>query len=136
MANQSNITTLAACLGLSGPLFETPVQPEFMASSRIRVMPVDGTAMEPTYRRGDFVVVLPTHEFEGEGTYVLDEGAGATIYRARRFDGGIRLTLDHPSLARIPLTYPEAYFAEVVIGFVVGKIEISEPQRLRQAVSA
>lgn len=51
------------------------------APSGVRLMPIQGDAMEPTFRAGDFAVVLPADHWHGEGLYVLDVLGEPTVYR-------------------------------------------------------
>ena len=121
---------------IQGALFEEDIQGDFMGSSRIRIFPITSDTMEPTYRRGNFVLVIPADNFRGEGVYILESHGIPQIYRVCRYGrDDARLSQDHEVLRRHPHVLPMDRFNDGVIGFVVGSIAISDPQALNAALA-
>ncbi|PDT47470.1 hypothetical protein CO661_12070 [Sinorhizobium fredii] len=113
----------------------TSAPAEAVLSSRFRVHPVLGDAMEPTLRGGrDYVLLAPVTSYEGEGVYLLDIGPGVDLFRvSNAFDGsgGLRLTRENPLYGGS--TVGREQFNEVVVGIVVADIRARDERFLMGA---
>lgn len=85
-----------------------------------RVLPIDDDTMDPTFRRGDAVAVLPCNGFEYDAIYVLEVAERPRVYRCSNdFRGGITISSDN-ALHKVKMTVPRAVFDQSVLGRVVG----------------
>lgn len=134
MSKSHNDIPVGALVQTQGALFEDTVSPEFFGSSRVRLYPIEGDTMEPTFRRGDFAIVAPCDRYDYEGVYIIDDDHFMAIYRVERALGGMaRLTVDNPLYP--PILLPFGRFEEMIIGFVVGSIKIGDHRKLNAALA-
>lgn len=122
---------------IQGTLFAPEIPHDFMASASIRTFRIGNDLMEPSYRLGDFVIVIPADKFRGEGVYILDRGAGPDIYRAHNANyTDVEVYREHPALRDKGAIVPMEQFDDCVLGFVVGSIAITHRGALRRALAA
>lgn len=115
-------------------LFPEIVPAEAVRSDRLRILPVDSDAMEPTLGARDFVLVAPVDRFAFDGLYVLDDRIGTSVVRARRRIGGeIVISRDNP-LYDQGTVMTQAAFDEIVLAVVVADVKVRAPHLLRQAM--
>lgn len=101
--------------------------PAVLEHPGVRAFEVCGDHMEPTVRRGDFLMVRHAHGYDGEGVYVLDfNGEGGTPYRAERVPvmgrREVRLSHDNPAYSRHVIGMDE--FNEAVRAKVVAEVRM------------
>lgn len=125
--------------------FFSPVIPaESVMSDRLRIRMVDGDGMAPDLLSNrDYVMILPVDRYQCEGVYLVDWGCGATLYRADgsgRRDKPIRMRLDNPLYQRSEdhgyHYFTVEQFNEMVLGFVVANIKVTNEPMLRKALEA
>jgi hypothetical protein len=113
----------------------TAAAAESLISSRFRVHPIVGDAMEPALRGGrDYVLAAPITSYAGEGIYLLNVGLGIDLYRVTTtFDGkgGLRLSRDNQRYQSHDITRER--FEESVVGIVVADIKTRDDRFLRGA---
>lgn len=122
-------------------LFPLTIPADTMRSTKLRLEPVRGDGMEPTLRGGrDFVLVKPTHTYEGEGIYLVDIDGDGQHIGLRRCDrmlgrsngGAIRLMLDNPMYHRTgPTIVSREAFDSCVLGIVVADVKTRADHILR-----
>lgn len=119
-------------------LFGPEISEEFTSSPKLRTFPITGDTMEPTLRRGDFVMAVPVTRYLREGIYIVEDNGFPTVYRVQRWNGAneLRMVQDHPALQRSPQIIARDLFDDRVIGLVVARINVMEPTALRNAVAA
>ncbi|KQT17721.1 hypothetical protein ASG40_17010 [Methylobacterium sp. Leaf399] len=85
----------------------------------LQAVPVRSDNMEPTLRRGDFVLVAPTDAYQGEGVYATVSLGAVVLHRFERVGKGrIRMWSDNPHYTRYEISKDEflaMLFAKVVI---------------------
>jgi hypothetical protein len=123
--------------------FFAPVIPaEKVLSDSLRIRMVDGDGMAPDLMsKRDYVMIAPTDHYQCEGVYLVDWGAGSTLYRASgsgRKDKPIRMRLDNPLYHRGNdqghFYFTREEFDEMVLGFVVANIKVTNEPMLRNAL--
>jgi signal peptidase I len=105
-------------------------------SKRLTVVPVPGSAMEPTLKGGwDYVLAAPTKVFLYDSLYVIDDSATVPlIYRVqKKLGGGVLLIKDNERYGRDAVEVPMAWFEEHVLGIVVCDLKVRDPEMLREA---
>lgn len=119
-------------------LFDDEIPGEFTSSPKLRTLAVSGDTMEPTLRRGDFVMVVPETRYRYEGLYVVEDNGFPTIYRVQPWSGRneLRMAMDHTALRDKPQIVTKDWFEEHILGFVVAHIQVTDPAALRAAVAA
>ncbi|MBB3745022.1 hypothetical protein FHX10_004559 [Rhizobium sp. BK591] len=117
---------------------------ETIMSDRLRIRMVDGDGMAPDLcGLRDYVMILPVDRYHCDGVYLVDRGFGGTLYRADRSDRRetpIRMRLDNPCYHR-GADHGYSYFTlekfnEMVLGFVVANIKVTNEPMLREAMGA
>lgn len=119
-------------------LFPVTLPADTFRSTKLRLEPVIGDAMEPTLRGGhDFVLVAPVHEYQHEGLYLV---GGHTDYKAIvRCDAicgrrQIRIMRDNPVFrGEVRLVDLEA-FNSMVLGIVVADVKVRADHVLRDVL--
>lgn len=115
-------------------LLAAQIPPENVLSSRFRVHPVIGDAMEPTLRGGrDYVLTAPVTAYEGEGVYLVDDGLAVNLYYVTNTldNGDLRLSREN-SRYRTHILNREK-FNERVVGIVVADIRTRNERFLENA---
>ncbi|KAA2234174.1 S24 family peptidase [Salinarimonas soli] len=84
----------------------------FAPSSRpyaLQAVPVLADTMEPTVRRGDFLLVAPVADYAGAGINVLADPFGALVPCRAQADhrGGVTLVSDNPAYGRQEVSLAE-----------------------------
>lgn len=88
-----------------------------------RLFPVAGDSMEPTLKAGlDFVFVLPTDRYQGEGVYLLSEHDYLDLYRVQDICGHIVLSKDNKHYETFTVTLEQ--FEVLVCGLVVADVKM------------
>ncbi|MFD2235932.1 S24 family peptidase [Aureimonas populi] len=115
-------------------LFPVTLPADTFRSTKLRLEPVRGDGMEPTLRGGrDFVLIKPTHTYEGEAIYLIDLDGDGEHVGLRRCDrmlgrsngGAIRLMLDNPVYGRSgPTVVSREVFDGAVLGIVVADVKV------------
>jgi phage repressor protein C with HTH and peptisase S24 domain len=89
----------------------------------LRLLPIIGDGMEPTLKRGDFALVTPVDDYDGEGMYaLLHPGVGGepAIYRVAYIGRSMfELMSDNPRYQRHEVSskwFRSAVKAKVVAG--------------------
>jgi hypothetical protein len=103
--------------------------------SEVRLVPIEGRAMEPTLRRGDVAWAVPARRYSFEGLYVLDMRGTLDVVRAQAIGpDAIRISRDDP--AYIPHVFTRAEFEGAVVGHVaaIGRIVVPTLLEGRMAV--
>lgn len=115
--------------------FAPAIPAEAVMSPKLRVHMVDGDGMEPTLRsRKDYVLLAPVTEWCGDGLYLVDWGAGPTLYRAQHAGlGNVLIKLDNPLYRDEGNVFTRDQFNEMVVGYVVADIQVREERFLREA---
>lgn len=123
--------------------FLVPIIPaDNLFSSGLRVRMVDGNGMAPDLlSQRDYVMIAPIDKYCGEGVYFVDWGFGGTLYRADgsgRRETPIRMRLDNPLYQRTAQHgfhyFTIEQFNDMVLGFVVANIKVTNEAMLRLAV--
>lgn len=101
--------------------------PAVFAHPAILPFQVLGDVMQPTLRSGDFLMVQPTANYDGEGVYILDfNGGGGTPYRAERIPVApyqeVKIWHDNPAYSRHVIDLAE--FEGVVRAKVVAEVHM------------
>lgn len=103
-------------------------------SSPLRVHHVDGTAMAPTLKPGDAVLVLPTTCYEGEGIYLVEDGGDVpSLFRVMTGTTREDIRLSFDATPHSAFTMPREKFNEGVLGLVVAEIRLTQPCKVRRA---
>lgn len=65
----------------------------------VRPYQIHGDAMSPALRSGDFLMVAPAQQYEGEAVYLLDFGGGEAPYISQRLisRGETHVLIRHPN---------------------------------------
>jgi signal peptidase I len=89
-------------------------------------IPIISDNMEPTLRRGDFVLAAPVDRYDGEGIYVFDVRGDAVVYRACGFGepGTVHLSSDN-RLYSVQSVSKER-FEGVVLGKVAATVNVTD----------
>ena len=93
-------------------------------SDHLRLEPVVGDAMAPTLSCRDFVLCMPTTEFQGDGVYLIEMHGAKVLQRATMLcdgTGSIRLTCDNSALVSA-WTVSREKFDAVVLAIVVADV--------------
>src|SRR5690348_13076744 len=77
--------------------------------------PVEGDNMEPTLKRGGFVICRRVDDFIGEGVYLLSDGVGNRLCRAARVFGRAEIELRSDNRLYTPYVAPLRWFQQHVI---------------------
>jgi phage repressor protein C with HTH and peptisase S24 domain len=98
--------------------------PPIPAQGRPRLIAIEGNGMEPTLRRGDFVVATPCDRFRSDGLYVVEIDGEAVVYRCQ-YDGAgnVVLWFDNPRFSE-RWSMPRAEFDRKVVGIVAAEIRV------------
>ncbi len=116
----------------TGDLFPLEAKPADFYSQKFRVIPVIGTAMNPTLRGGlDWAMIRPVDSYQGEGIYVIGNAVGHDFYRAESTldrTKRIRLWRDNKIFGEDFVT--KAWFDEHVLAIVVADVKVRDPRWL------
>lgn len=100
-----------------------PFAPEAQTvPSGVRLMPVVSDSMEPTFRAGDFAVVLPADRWHGEGVYVIDGLGEPAVYRLMTCatPGNLRVVPDNARYTSYEIARDD--LLPRILGRVVGRV--------------
>ncbi|AUX76375.1 hypothetical protein [Sinorhizobium fredii] len=107
-------------------LFNPNLPPEALLSGRFRIHAVKSDAMEPALRGGrDYALLAPVTAYQGEGTYLIDDGLSLDLYRVTNTlekGGALRLSRENPRYGS--KTIGREDFNERVVGIVVADIKV------------
>ncbi len=110
-----------------------PAVTALAAEDGLRVFPIIGDRMEPTLRRGDFLLIKPGDGWHGDGIYILDGPFGPEVHRVDCFGGKCRLIPDNGRYTTLDV--PRADFMASVLGKAVFKVNVVDwglvPDQLR-----
>lgn len=82
-----------------------------------RLVPVTADTMEPTFRMGQVLAVVPLDRYRGPGFYVILQGTAPDVIRCEALAGGaLRMTWDSGRVA--PMTVTRQWFETAVLGQV------------------
>jgi len=105
------------------------------SSSPLRVHHVDGTAMAPTLKPGDAVLVLPTTCYEGEGIYLVDDGGDVpSLFRAMTSTSREDIRLSFDATPHSAFAMPRERFNEQVLGLVVAELRVTQLSKMWKAL--
>lgn len=123
---------IPAVRAVQGNLFPTEIPAEFTRSPKLRTYPVSGTAMSPTLKPGDFVLLVPTTRYQGEGVYVIDQGDGETfLSRVMTWSTKDEMRLSFDAVPQSPFFMFREAFNECVLGLVVAEVKVTRPTAIR-----
>jgi hypothetical protein len=115
-------------------LFPPEIPAVFTRSSKLRTHPVSGTAMAPTLKTGDFVLLVPTTLYQGEGVYLIGDGDGAPfLARVMTWNSREEMRLSFDAVPHAPFFLSRESFNDCVLGLVAAEIKVTRPSALRQA---
>jgi hypothetical protein len=96
-----------------------------------RFVRVQGDHMEPTLTFRDYVAVVPTSGWHGDGLYLMDVFGEPVVYRAQNYIGShFEIWGDRPGSVRSKLTRAE--FFEGLLGVVAATVKVSHPALLEE----
>lgn len=93
----------------------------------IRMTPVTSDTMEPTLRRGDFVLAVPTDRYEIQGLYLLGEEVFRVQPNGKK--GELWLLRDNQRYTRQDVSLE--WFNETVMAYVVGHLKVFDHRYFR-----
>ncbi|PRD42088.1 hypothetical protein C5748_18205 [Phyllobacterium phragmitis] len=115
--------------------FAPSIPADVLQSPELRVVPVIGDSMHPTFRGDhDYALIRPVSGYVGEGIYVLECGFGIELFRVESTLGGsrqLRLSRDNP--AYLDQFRSIEQFESHVLGIVVADIKVRNCQLLAAA---
>jgi hypothetical protein len=95
--------------------------------------------MEPTFRRGDHLIVAPCDRYLGEGVYIVDVGDHPCTYRVQSAGGGVLQVFgDNPAYWRDGVRgskWTRADFDAAVLGKAIGHVAVLDYFMFREAMS-
>lgn len=104
-------------------------------SPKLRAHAISGTAMAPTLRCGDFVLLAPVAQYQGEGVYLIDQGDRTPVLsRVMTWTSIDEMRLSFDAVPHAPYFMPREKFDERVLGMVVAEIRVTEPGIIHQAI--
>ena len=103
-------------------------------NSEARLVPVDSDTMEPTFRKGDAVAVIPADSYSYEGVYAVDNHGRIQLYRVDclHVDQGIRMSSDNERYTGHTVSLED--FNRIVIGKAIMHMQVMDPVAMRRLV--
>ena len=114
-----------------------PIPAGAVYSDHLRIEPVISDAMAPTLSCQDFVLCMPTTEFQGDGIYLIDMHGAKVLQRATlQYDGSgsVRLSSDNSACVASWIVSRDK-FESVVLAVVVADVKVRDQELLRSAYS-